>query len=378
MAKRVFTYFIAAVLISAGGFLEAQASPAPVSAGSLSGWRVFHTEGAVIVNQGGAKTVFQGQQGASREIILGPRDMVQTGDGKAELQMISGTSGDRTYTVIKLRENTSVLIDRTEDGEAVVELLYGKIRLITGTAASSIMVRAGTSTAFLRNGDAAIDYILSPGVTQPVLSFHFFSGQGELVPRSSPGTEPAKLPLNADESISLESQTPFAYVERKALDPYTVEYWNATPFSSGAPLPMPVSAARQKKAPEPKLAEQPGTETASSKQEQPGQEQPRTEIVSSEQEQPKEEPVAAKREKAPKRERPARAANASGKKHILTIAGVLLAAAGTAVQTYSLVGNPDPKLRDPLFYGSYAPLGVGVGFILVSSILYLGKASSDK
>jgi len=57
---------------------------------------------------------------------------------------------------------------------------------------------------------------------------------------------------------------------------------------------------------------------------------------------------------------------------------MLLAVAGTAVQTYTLLGNPSPRLRDPLFYGSYAPLGVGVGFLLGSAIFNPDKASSAK
>jgi len=348
MAKQVFSYLLAAVLISVGGFLEAQVSPAPVPPGaSLSRWRVYHTEGTITVNQGGAKTVLQGGQGAQREIVLGPRDMIQTGDGRAELQMISGTSVDQTYTIVKLRENTSLLIGRPENGEPVLELLYGKVRLITGTAASSMIVRAGASVASLRNCDTAIDYIVSPGVTQPVLSFHFFSGEGELIPRSSQGIETAKLHLSPEESITLEYQTPFSYVERRALDDSAVEYWSSTPFSEGAPLPMPVAELAAVPE-EPKLAEEPDAEP--------------------------DEPVTPEPEPPPS----TRVTNAPKNKHIFAITGILLAVAGTAVQTYSLMGNPSPALRDPLFYGSYAPLGVGVGFIIMSSFFYPGKASSGK
>jgi len=338
MVKRVFIYIFAAVLISAGGFLEAQGS----SITALSGWRIFHAEGSITLNRSGVRSIYQGGSKELGEILLGPGDMVQTSTGKAELQLISGSSlGGETHTVIKLSENASLLIEN--GGDFTVELLYGRMRVVTGTAEPSIVIRSGSSLATLKESDTAIDFVAMPSIAYPMLSVHCFSGQGELIPRLTPGAEAAKLPISAGESIVMEYQTPFSYMERKTLDEQVVAYWDINPFSGGAPLPMPLAAMAR--TPEPALAEEPATP-----------EEP--------------QPVSVPQ--------PARVSKGSKISPIFAITGMLLAAAGAAVQTYSLVGNPSPALKDPLFYGSYAPMGVGVLFIIGSAVLNPKKTVSDK
>jgi len=345
VVKRAFLSLLAAVLVNAGGFLEAQASSA--GAFPLSGWRTFHAEGAITLNRGGVRSIYQGESKELREILLGPGDMIQTSDGKAELQMISRTSlGGGTHTVIKLSENASLLIvDKPEDGDFVVELLYGRMRVVTGTAEPSIQIRSGSSLAALKESDTAIDFVARPSITYPMLSVHCFSGEGELIPRITPGTEAAKLSITAGESLVMEYQTPFSYVERTALDEQVVAYWDINPFIGAAPLAMPLAALARTPEPEPAVTVEPAA--------------------------PLEE------ESQPDPERP-RAARGSKAKHIFAITGMLLVAAGAAAQTYSLMGNPSPTLKDPLFYGSYAPMGVGVAFIIGSAFFYPGKTASGK
>jgi len=351
VVKRAFLYFIAAVLISAGGHLGAQASSA--GAFPLSGWRVFHAEGSITLNRGGVRSIYPGESKELGEILLGSGDMIQTSDGKAELQMISRTSlGGGTHTVIKLSENASLLIvDKPEDGDFVVDLLYGRMRVVTGTAEPSIVIRSGSSLAELKESDTAIDFVARPSITYPMLSVHCFSGEGELTPRITPGAEAAKLSISAGESLVMEYQTPFSYVERTALDEQVAAYWDLNPFAGAAPLAMPLAALARP--PEPALTEEPALA-----------------------EEPEASPL--EEESKPAAQEQPRVTKGSKAKHIFAITGMLLVVAGAAAQTYSLMGNPSPALKDPLFYGSYAPLGVGVAFIIGSAFFYPGKTASGK
>jgi len=338
MGKRAFISFIAAVLISAGGLLEAQAASAP--AYSLSGWRTFHAEGAITLNRGGVRSTYQGESKELREILLVPGDMIQTSTGKAELQMISRASlGGGTHTVIKLSDNASLLIvDKPEDGDFTVELLYGRMRVVTGTAEPSIVIRSGASLAAIKDSDTAIDFVASPSITNPTLSVHCFSGEGELIPRITPGAEAAKLSISAGESLVMGYQTPFSQVERKTLDEQVVSYWNVNPFYGEAPLAMPLAAAARTL--EPALVEE-----------------------------------LAEEETSKPDQKPPRVMSGSKVKNILAFTGMFLVAAGGAAQTYSLLGNPSPALKDPLSYGSYASMGVGVALIIGSAILNPGKTA---
>jgi len=359
VGKRAFISFIAAVLISAGGLLEAQT--ASTGAFPLSGWRVFHAEGTITLNRGGARILYQGDSKELAEILLVPGDMIQTSTGKAELQMISGASlGGGTHTVIKLSENASLLIgDKPEDGDFVIELLYGRMRVVTGTAEPSIEILSGSSLAAIKDSDTAIDFVAMPSITHPMLSLHCFSGEGELIPRLTPGAEEAKIPISAGESLVMEYQTPFSYVERTALDDKVAAYWDVNPFAGEAPLAMPLAAAAR--TPEPAVAEKPA---------------PMEEPVVVRQEDP--QPAAKEKTSNEKTPRPPRVSDGSKGKHFFAIAGVLLVVAGAAAQTYSLIGNPSPALKDPLFYGSYASMGVGVVFVIGSAIFYPGKSASKK
>jgi hypothetical protein len=198
-------WFCAALLLVSGPETAAQT-------GSQQGWILHRAEGEIVLTRGGKRTVYQKDSPELQNTVLGLRDMVQTGIGTAELNL-----RDRTLTfdtTLRLSENTSVLIEKIQD-EAVLELLYGRIRLLTG---GSITIRTGTFMTSLKDCDAALDYMARPGVTRPSLVVQCYKGEGEITARSVPEAEGVKLFVKAGEGLSLEYQTPFVYVERKRLD----------------------------------------------------------------------------------------------------------------------------------------------------------------
>jgi len=347
MAKHILKCFTVSLLLFAGSFLEAQSEQ-----GNF-GWRVYQAEGNVVIARNGVRILYPGgsKEGAEplEKITLKSKDLVQTSNGKAEMQMVFNGSREETYTVIKICENTTVLInDNPGKGGHGVELLYGRMRVITGTTESAIIIRAGTSVVNLQNGDVAMDFIAKVGVTLPILTFHCFDGKGEFVPRPATGTGAVPLPLKASETIFLDNQGSMSYVEKKPLDAAVITYWNAVPFSNNAPLPSPASG----------LASLSGSKQA---------ENPENATI-----------VTEKQEQKQKKEKQSRrSGNLPTLKDGIALAGLLLAVTGTALQAYTLLGNPDPAYKNKLYYSSYIPMGVGVGFILSSSFFSSNKAASD-
>jgi len=344
MAKYMLKYFIVFLLLFIGSFLEAQ----PEQGGF--GWRVYQAEGNVVLARNSVRILYRGglEEGSEplEKITLKSGDLVQTSTGKAEMQMVFDGPPEKTYTVIKICENTTILInDNPGKGEHAIELLYGRIRVITGTAESAIKIRAGTSVAVLQNGDVAVDFIAKMGVTQPILFLHCFNGKGEFIPRSTAGAGSAPLALKVGETIFLDNQGSMSFVEKKPVDEAVITYWNAVPFAGNAPLPSPASGLAS-------LSESKLAETSKEALKEQSQKQ--------------------KKEKQPRR---------SGKllslKEGIVLTGLLLAVTGTALQAYTLLGNPAPAYKDKLYYSSYIPVGVGVGLIISSSFFNSNKAASD-
>jgi hypothetical protein len=349
MAKRMLKYIIASFALCTGGFLAAQTEQAGV------GWRVYQAEGNITVAQNGTRAVYQGRGGEKgaetlEKITLKPGDLVQTSNGKAEMQIVAAGSNKETFTVIKLCENTSLLISDSQGKSGpVVELLYGRIRVITGTADSALTVRIGAASASVQNADIAIDFLAKKGVTQPILSLHCFNGKGDFVSRPNAA---APLALKPSETIVMESQSAMSIVEKNPTEAAVVAYWNETPFTDNAPLPSPASelaSAQETKQEEKQIAAQ----------------------------NPEQQPEKQKKEKQSREPRPRRTFRPPTLKDGLAIAGILLAAAGTGMQVYYMAGYADPSLKNTLYYGSYIPLGAGVLLILGSSLFGSDKAASD-
>jgi hypothetical protein len=230
--------------------------------------------------------------------------------------------------VLKLGENTSLLVDSLESKEPSLEIFYGRIRVVGGAglggAGSAIAIRSGNSLTTLRDADAALDYVTRPGVTQPALAVHCFKGQGELAPLIQPGADVSKLPVRAGETLALEYRIPFSYVERRPLDPQVLSFWREEAFSAAAPLAAPSTELYREAA-----------ETTSYMP-------------------PSAPPPDDKYKKVRKG---------------YAITGILLSGAGLAMQGYSFFGGGSRETQDMFFYGGYGPLGLGITFLFVSALL---------
>jgi hypothetical protein len=341
MVKQSCKYIIIIFLINTAGILVAQTESLAV--GLFQGWQLYHSEGEITIVQRGIRTIYRAGIEKPRGILLLSQDMIQTGRGTAEIQLITGApSPEKTYTIIKMSENTSIQIDRPENKEISLELLYGRARVVTGTAEPDIVFRTGASVTTLQNCDTTLDYIIRPGITQPVLSLHCFYGQGEIIPRSTPGMETTKFFLKANETFSLEYRIPYSYMERRSLDSQILAYWQSNPFTPGAPLPIPKVELSVQEKPQ-NLAGTPTSEPTGA-----------NDVAQSDNSLQTSNSTKVKQSKK---------INAIG-----LITGLLLASGGAALQAYSYHGDPDPALKKPLLYSSFAPIGLGSIFILGSII----------
>jgi hypothetical protein len=128
-------------------------------------------ESAVIYNLEGAdftitldnrRVVFSAEQARGEGIRLEPSGIVNTGPGTL-LELRLAPSG----SVIKLAENTSFVYNGIDSRgrTADVELLYGRIRVITGNSSERnlVVIRGGGVSARVREGDFGVDYFLDPG-----------------------------------------------------------------------------------------------------------------------------------------------------------------------------------------------------------------------
>ena len=308
MRKQRYKIFVCALLlVTASHFAMAQA----LNQGQVPGWNLYNCEGEIILTRDGKRTVYQNGSPKPLGILLGAKDMVQTGKGTADLRLMSG-DGDIN---LNLSENTSVIIDSLS-GRVSLELLYGRIRI---QSSSPLTIQSGNSSSNFRECDAEINYISKPGSSQPSLMISCFSGEGELLANVTLGTEGMRFPIRNAESLSLEYFTPFAYVERKSLD--------AAPASVPATRVEEPKGALDYSAGMPQPAAFPET-TGSSKS------------IS---------------------DRARRIKTGS------LIAGLIFIGAGAAMQGYSYIANPGKELRDMLFYGGYVPMGLG-------AILFIGSA----
>ncbi|MDR2143381.1 MAG: hypothetical protein LBP29_03320 [Treponema sp.] len=199
-------------------------------------WRLYHASGAVSLHSAGRSVPVN-------EMFLEYGDMVQTTGGEAELQLVFDGVSRADYTLLKLGENTSIRIGGEKDGSSAIELLYGRLRLISGTASDRVVsVTGGSSQAEFREADAGIDYLVpsrNAASSRPVLMVHVFRGSGELIPLRESMLDVSRLPLRESQTMMAEFNTPFLYVERRSLDADIVSYWNSRGFSFAAPLAVP-------------------------------------------------------------------------------------------------------------------------------------------
>jgi hypothetical protein len=200
-------------------------------------WRLYYASGAVSLHSAAGRSV------PAAEMFLEYGDMVQTAGGEAELQLVFDGVSRPDYTLLKLGENTSIRIGGEKGGSPAIELLYGRLRLVSGTVSDRIVsVAGGSSQAEFKEADAGIDYVVlssNSANSQPVLMVHMFRGSGELIPLRESMLDVSRLPLRDGQTMMAEFNTPFSYVERRSLDAEIVNYWNSRGFSSAAPLAVP-------------------------------------------------------------------------------------------------------------------------------------------
>jgi type IV secretory pathway VirB2 component (pilin) len=200
-------------------------------------WQLYYVSGAVSLHSAKGQSIPVG--GAFLEY----GDMIQTTSGEAELQLVFDEVSRADYALLKLGDNTSIRIGEERGGSPSIELLYGRIRLVSGIASDRIVsVVGGASRAEFKDADAGVDYMIlskSSASPQPVLMVHIFRGSGGLLPVRESLLDVSRLPLRDGQTMMAEFNTPFSYVERRSLDADVVSYWDRRGFSGAAPLAIP-------------------------------------------------------------------------------------------------------------------------------------------
>jgi hypothetical protein len=177
-------------------------------------------------------------------IALNRSDMIQTGAGVSlELQLIP--SG----TVIKVAENTSLVYNGFDANGRFTDLglLYGRIRLVTGTGLGekTVVLRAGNISVRMNEGDMGADFAIDPAfhlgqaAALPQLTLYNFRGSAEAHPFIGGNDTLKPLPLTKAESLSLEINPPFIYSGRRPLEEDIIGFWKRNNFIGYPPLPMP-------------------------------------------------------------------------------------------------------------------------------------------
>jgi hypothetical protein len=221
-------------------------------AGAQEGFRgyVFYSEGEdFVLSTDGRRQIYRAGDGAGAGFGLVPGDMIQTGaDSQVELQIIPEGA------VIKAAENTSFVFNGPGGDVETLELtlLYGRLRILTGTGGTRIRTLTGNAETVIVRGDIGIDFIIPPeyageaGSARPKLYVSAMSGAAEVglsfSSRNSYTPDIPDLPVGKGETVSLELAGALSIIERKPLDPGVLSYWDRNNFRGNSPLLMPDSA----------------------------------------------------------------------------------------------------------------------------------------
>ena len=231
MAKQLCKFCFCAVVLL--GFAQKASSQVNNWKSVNLGWTLYSANGNLILTRDGKRTVFQNGSSGAQGVLLGAKDMVQTGKGTAELHLQNASGISASNASLKLSENTSVILEKIEGG-VELELLYGRMAVLSNSALS---VRTGNALISFKECDATLDYTARPGVTNPSLSIRCFGGEGEVSGLPLSEAEGAAFPIKEGESLSLEYRTPFTYVERQSLgsntEPGQTESYNRDWVSAG-------------------------------------------------------------------------------------------------------------------------------------------------
>ncbi|GHU09433.1 hypothetical protein FACS1894151_07180 [Spirochaetia bacterium] len=295
---------------------------------------------------GGKQAEYAAADIGSEGIVLKTGDAIHTNAGNfVEIELFPGDA------IIRVAENTAVVFNGIEANsveankiEVSLSILYGRLRVMTGGEQYSISVTGGACITKINGGDIGVDYSVQrrgslAGAAldmRPILQVYAFSGKAEMLlsDQYSPGTvngAPGGIEVNEQEMVLLESLPSRVFIERQRLAGDITAYWARYPLRNGdvgvewddtvppaEPVQLTTAQSGAVLSPNPVIP--------------PG-------IIP--------DFTAARRVQAGK--------------NVGIITGILLAAAGIAVQSYAYYINPaDRQKSDILMIVGYVPIGTGL------------------
>jgi hypothetical protein len=325
MTEQRYKNMFCVVLIFASSYLVSGQVLENVSAQARfdSGWSLVNSEGDITITKDGRRTVYQSGSSKPQGILLGVKDMVQTGKGTAELRLLSGNS--EAEMSIKLSGNTSVVVNEFLN-EVSLDLLYGRVKI---QSSFPVTVKTGNFSSFFRSCDAEMEYASKPGYPQPVLTINCYKGEGELLVNPALETEGARFNIRNAEKLSLDYRMPFFYLERKSLDSQSGET-RATVLEDNENSPFYIYSTDSATGSGVSLSENSGEPNFSLD--------------------------AAAKNKITKLK--------IGK----AITGILFISAGAAMQGYAFFANPGDEKKNLLLYGAYGPFTLGAAFLFDAAV----------
>jgi hypothetical protein len=324
-----------------------------------------------IAGRGQSYTEYDFPEGGA---ALGPGDIVMTGrESSAELQLLfEGGEAPDEYAaraespgaLVKLAEGSTLRFLSFSGGEAVLEILYGRLRAVSAGApedgGAALRIKAGNAVMDVSGGDFNVDYMIHPGESliesgrngSMRLQVCSFRGSTDI---ALPGnTSTAVFAVKEYERVAIEAGSTRSVVERRPLDMATISYWEAMPFTAGAPAAAPDTAL-------------PGRGSRLAAAGDGGEQYVIFPIIDSE----SAALAADRRQSAAGGE--AAPAPASGEraklvlKNAFLIAGTVLAGAGLGANLYGLYGG-GPAAEIAARYG-YIPLGAGLASLIAACII---------
>jgi hypothetical protein len=205
--------------------------------------RIYHAEGAdFVLTKNGIREIIAVGDYPAAPLVLGPGDMVQTGEGCfLELQLLpSGTA-------LKIPENTSLVYNGFDEAGQFsdISLVYGRLRLVTRNSGYSngIFIRAGRTSVKIESGDIGADYTVNPsagGKTRPVLTLCAFRGNAFVfpyLPDTFSGAVEA-LAVKEGDVFSLDINPPFLHTDKRPIPREIAWYWEHRGFTGFPPVPL--------------------------------------------------------------------------------------------------------------------------------------------
>jgi hypothetical protein len=224
--------------------------------------RLYHVEGGdITLTVLGRERTYSERDFPGEGAAFAPGDIVVTGRGStAELQLLPerGRALDE-YTdqakeygpLIKLTGGSSLKFVSFTEGAAMLEILYGQLRAVSGrppdagTAdygdAIGLSIRAGNAVVDVSGGDFNVDYKIHPGESllergkNGVLRLQVYSFRGATNIVLSGNSGAASFAVNEYERVALEAGSIRSVIERKPLDPAILAFWESMPFTGEPP-----------------------------------------------------------------------------------------------------------------------------------------------